>query len=136
MPSSPAPLDADASEVDDTPVEDVVYGHKPEAPAAYGGTLIDDTRERLAAEVDAEAKARIDACDEVLRNTPMQEINNARMMGVVTDEQAAQEARFYAAQSKRVAVAETASKLKRAAWEIPPDQLANFKPGEPSLWPT
>lgn len=47
---SPAPLDADASEVSE-PVEDkgeesvsretIIEGHKPEAPPAYGGTLIE-----------------------------------------------------------------------------------------------
>lgn len=114
----------------------VIEGHKPADPPAYGGTLIDDTRERLSAEVDAEARARIDACDTVLRDTPMSEINNARMYGAVTDAQAAQEATYYAAQTRRVAVAETAAKLKRALWEMAPDRLSTFKPGEPSLWPT
>lgn len=112
----------------------IIEGHAPAPPAAYGGTLIDDTRERLAAQVDEEAKPRIEAQDTIIRNTPMQEINNARMMGVVTDEQAALEAAYYAAGSRRLAIVETARKLKEQVWKATPEMLAKINPADPSLW--
>lgn len=116
------PLDADSAPVDE-----------PER-AVYGGMMVDDARQRLAARVDEEARPRLDACDDVIRNAPMTEINNARMRGGVTDHQAAQEAAYYAAVTRRLSVAEVARKTKEEIWRAPPDKLATINPADPEIW--
>jgi hypothetical protein len=132
-PNTPEPQTrAELQEPPPEPPADASAGHA----GGYGGMMIDDARQQLAARVDEAAKPRLEACDEIIRNTPMQAINNARMLGQVTDEQAAQEAAYYAAGSKRLAVVETARKIKEQVWKAGPEMLATINPAEPSLWPT
>lgn len=102
---------------------------------SFSGTMINDTLSRLAAEVDAEGKSRIAACGDVMRNTPLSEIANARMLGLVTETMIEQEAAYNVAFAKRIAIADTSAEVRQALAAMTPEALARFAVDQIN-WPT
>jgi hypothetical protein len=101
---------------------------------SYPGSLIDQRRNDLSLIIDAEAAARIEAAQDIRRNTNIEELNNLIMMGLATDAQRAAERAYHEAGKRIADVLGYAETLKRSLRDQNGDELDRFDPNAVE-WP-
>lgn len=131
------PEETAQSELVPSKIPDLEIGDPPpDQSRDFGGMMRDDVLSELSKEIDEIARWRRVASQDVIRNTPYDDLQSKNSSGIpLTDDEKIRERNYYDAQTLIQQTERFAIDLKAALGAMSDKALANFRPIK-SPWPS